>query len=277
MHCGHLQMEDKYIRASMSALSDEAMTTIMTLHSLNHSPSAIAATVTKLYGNDSYIFTSKQIAHIITKRRTELACVGFDSMSSAEQLLHKFDLLAKEDNDLQYVALIHSSEDGYKIKLPHGRPTVSIENIQHDFSIEQIRQGMRVNDNQDVLLAIAWTTNYERKMISKFPELLTFDVTEKTNNQKRGLFMGTGLDGNGQLFPCIHVFMPNSQKSSYGWIYNHAIPALWDTNTIQNIQAIGTDGEFALYSPLQNLSNIEGPWKGTYIYRYVNISHCISL
>jgi len=271
MHCGHLQMEDKYIRASMSALSDEAMTTIMTLHSLNHSPSAIAATVTKLYGNDSYIFTSKQIAHIITKRQTELACVGFDSMSSAEQLLHKFDLLAKEDNDLQYVALIHSSEDGYKIKLPHGRPTVSIENIQHDFSIEQIRQGMRVNDNQDVLLAIAWTTNYERKMISKFPELLTFDVTEKTNNQKRGLFMGTGLDGNGQLFPCIHVFMPNSQKSSYGWIYNHAIPALWDTNTIQNIQAIGTDGEFALYSPLQNLSNIEGPWKGTYIYRYVNI------
>lgn len=54
---------------------------------------------------------------------------------------------------------------------------------------------MRINDNQDVLLAVAWCTEYEKQMVKKFPELITFDVTEKTNNQKRGLFVGTGLDG----------------------------------------------------------------------------------
>lgn len=97
-----------------------------------------------------------------------------------------------------------------------------------------------------------------REKIERFPQLVTFDVTEKTNNQKRGLFIGTGLDGNGQIFPCLHVYMPNSQSSSYWWIYSHAIPILWGIDTIKNIQAIGTDGEFALYSPLQNQVNMGG-------------------
>lgn len=226
--------------------------------------------ITNMFGKNLYVYSACQMSHIITKRKAEEVCEGFGLMSSAEQLLHKFDGMALEDNShLQYVALIHSVEDGYKIKLPHGRPSLFMSNNQQDFSIEQIMHGMRVNQNQEVLLAIAWTTSYETDMLKKFPELVTFDVTEKTNNQKRVLFMGTGLDGNGQLFPCLHVFMPNSQVASYGWIYDNAIPALWDLDIIKNIQAIGTDCESALYSPLQNLINIEGDWKGTCLYRYI--------
>ena len=225
-----------------------------------------------MFGKNLYVYSAFQMSHIITKRKAEEVCEGFGLMSSAEQLLHRFDEMTSEENShLQYVALIHSFQDGYKIKLPHGRPSLSMPNIQQDFSIDQIRHGMRVNQNQDVLLAIAWTTSYERQILKKFPELVTFDVTEKTNNQKRGLFMGTGLDGNGQLFPCLHVFMPNSQAASYGWIYENAIPALWDLDIIRKIQAIGTDGESPLYSPLQNLIDIGGDWKGTSLYRYVKL------
>ena len=265
-HKGHHQVNSLHILPSLSSLNDDAISTIMSLYESNMTPSAIAAIITKRYGQNTKIYSASQMSHVISKKLAENLCENYTSMSSAEQLLHKFDTLALSDASLQYVALIHSVQDGYKIKLPHGRPTIS---QNQDFSIDQIRNAMRVNNNQDVLLAIAWTTSYEVQMLKKFPELITFDVTEKTNNQKRGLFLGTGLDGNGQLYPCLHVFMPNSQIGSYGWIYDTAIPALWDLETIQNIRAIGTDGESALYTPIQNLINIGGTWRGIYLYRYV--------
>lgn len=266
-HRGHIKSNSYDISCSISSLSEEAIKTIMSLHHCQHNPSTIAATITDLYGNNENIYTSKQIAHIIAKKSTELVCENYNDLSSAEQLLYKFDTISKEAAfRLQYVALVHSMDDGYKIRLPHGRPSKVANDIE-DYSINQIRESMRISDSQEVLLAIAWCTEYEISMIQKFPELITFDVTEKTNNQKRGLFVGTGLDGNGQIFPCIHVFMPNSQISSYGWIYNHAIPSIWGKETISNIQAIGTDGEYAMYSPLQNLVNMRGDWGGAHIYR----------
>lgn len=269
-HKGHNKLNTHHILPSLSTLNEDAIDTIMSLHESNISPSIIASIITRRYGKNTHIYSVSQMNHMISKQLAEEVCENYGSMSSAEQLLHKFDRLALADNaeqsHLQYIALIHSVQDGYKIKLPHGRPSMC---LNQDFSIDQIRDAMRVNQNQDVLLAIAWTTSYEVQMIKKIPDLITFDVTEKTNNQKRGLFMGTGLDGNGQLFPCLHVFMPNSQIGSYGWIYDSAIPALWDLEVIKNIKAIGTDGESALYTPIQNLINMGGHWQGTYLYRYV--------
>jgi len=267
MHNGHLKSKSEHISCSINDLDEEAIDMIMGLHECQQSPSTIASAITRLFGHNNNIFTPSQIHYVITRRTTEMACEDYNNLSSAEQLLQKFDNAKHDDvSKLQYIALIHSVEDGYKIKLPHGRPN-KISNFNGDTNIDQIRESLRVNNHQDVLLAVAWTTEYERNMFKKFPELVTFDVTEKTNNQKRGLFMGTGLDGNGQLFPCIHVFMPNSQSSSYGWIYTHALPSLWGTSVIKNIEAIGTDGEHAMFSPLQNLINIGGDWDGVHLFR----------
>jgi hypothetical protein len=266
IHKGHMKDNNDHLHfGSVSCLNEDAMKTITSLHQSGQNPTTIAEAITALYGDNRLVFTRSQVAHIITTRNLELECHDFDSLSSAEQLLHKLQKYAENDN-LHYVAMIHNVEDGYKIRLPHGRPTKAAEGLEQS-SITQIRKSMRIHDNQDVLLAVAWCSEYERQMVKKFPELITFDVTEKTNNQKRGLFVGTGLDGNGQIFPCLHVFMPNSQSSSYGWIYSEAIPLLWGIDTIQNIEAIGTDGEYALYSPLHNLVEMGDCWAGTLIYR----------
>ena len=50
---------------------------------------------------------------------------------------------------------------------------------------------MKINDSQEVLLAFAWVTGDELEFVKKFPEMFMFmfDVTEKTNIEKRGLLI----------------------------------------------------------------------------------------
>lgn len=112
---------------------------------------------------------------------------------------------------------------------------------------------MKINDDQDVLLAISWETQPELHLLSKFPNLIVLDVTEKTNREKRGLFVATGIDGNNKIFPALHSFMPNAKMNSFAWIYDHAIPELWPHHCITKCEAMITDGEHALYAPIENM------------------------
>ena len=66
-----------------------------------------------------------------------------------------------------------------------------------------------------VLPAFAWITPDEEKMVSKFSELTVFDSVEGTNNEKRSLFVGTGIDQNDIIFINSHVFIPNSAAETF--------------------------------------------------------------
>ena len=61
--------------------------------------------------------------------------------------------------------------------------------------IEAIRDSMKVKEHQKVLLAFAWITGRELSFLKRFPEFLAADVTERTNREKRGLFLIVGQDG----------------------------------------------------------------------------------
>ena len=189
--------------------------------------------------------------------------------SPAEKLLEYFDA-SRSDSSMciDYVALIHSNDNTFRLKFPKGRPSKLTE-APNMMNIHEIRKRMRVNNGQDVLLSVAWITPYEKKMVQKFPQLFAFDVTEKTNIEQRGLFVATGIDGNGKIFPAIHCFMPNAQAASFNWIYTTAIPTLWPKENLQSIQSIITDGEDALFSPLENLVKSDPYWKNVRVFRYV--------
>ena len=126
---------------------------------------------------------------------------------------------------------------------------------------------MKVKEGQKVLLSFAWATGAEKELLAKFPEVFFMDVVEKTNKEKRSMFIVTGIDGLGKIFSALHVYMPNAKGEAFHWIYNHAMPILWKEN-IQNVQVILTDGETAMYSPLKNLSHTMSPWNGVKLYRY---------
>ena len=154
------------------------------------------------------------------------------------------------------------------IRLPKGRPSKKFAVSVHEIlTIENIRDELHINNDQQVLLSFAWISGSKRDMLQKFPELVVVDVTEKTNKEKRSMFMATGIDGLGKIFIAFHCYMPNAQASSYNWIYTHVMPTLWGHEIISNIQAVITDGEHALYDPLRNLTLLpDSTWNAS-LYR----------
>ena len=57
--------------------------------------------------------------------------------------------------------------------------------------------------------------------------------------------------------------MPNSQMRSFGWVYQVAIPHLWSEENVRKVSVVITDGEQALYVPVENLACTGGAWKNT--------------
>ncbi len=128
---------------------------------------------------------------------------------------------------------------------------------------------MLISDETEVLLAVAWATSAEIDKVSRFPEFCSVDVTEKTNLEKRGLFQATFLDGCGGTFIGMRAYLPNSQMSAFNWIYEEAMSHLFGDKTIERIQVVMSDGETALYEPIQSLSLSHTAWKGVKVMRCV--------
>ena len=82
-------------------------------------------------------------------------------------------------------------------------------------SVDEVRKSMRVSNGCDILLALAWITGKEISMLDRFPEVLFADVTECTNKERRGMFVCTGQDENGNIFNALHFYMPNGKLQTF--------------------------------------------------------------
>lgn len=265
-HVGHYPQVPDTVRSVLESVDENLMELALHSEELGLSDATIAALL-NLQGSGTERFTRSQIRHLLTRHKADSAINGFGKKSSAEALLSSFDSMIENGYDLHYVAMVHSCDQSFQLKIPKGRPRKIT--LSGDIDIDKIRLSMRINDNQEVLLAFAWITGEELQMVSKFPEMIIFDGTEQTNKEKRSLFVGTGQDGNNKIFLALHSFMPNSQMSAFHWIYEYAIPCLWSLETITNNDVVITDGEDALYGPLENLSNTGTEWSGTLVMRLV--------
>ena len=136
-----------------------------------------------------------------------------------------------------------------------------------DYDIETTRESLQVENKQQVLLAFAWMTGVELNLLKRFPEFLAGDVTERTNREKRGLFLLTGKDGNNRTFIAFHCYLPNSKTDTFDWLYRTAIPHLAGEKVILRNQVFLSDGEDALFSPFVNLTQLDSPWKNSKHYR----------
>ena len=188
-------------------------------------------------------------------------------MSSAEKVIKLMDMLIENGAELDYCILVHSCDHEMTIRGPKGRPKKVMG--ANDFEINTIRESMKCNDNADVLLAIAWISGEERELIRRFPEFISADVTEKTNIEKRPLYLFTGMDGNNHLFPALHCYMPNCSGEIYQWVYEYAFPELVGKEVIEDNEFFITDGETAMYETLQNIKETSSPWSSTSLFRCI--------
>ena len=269
VHKGHVQLMPEDVHTPLNQLDEDALELALQMHELQLDDS-LKAKLINIRSEGSTKFTPAQIRYAIARAQAEKICNDFDhKQSSAEKLLASFDKMKQDNHDIEFVALIHDAKLGkFLLKMPKGRPSKDVQNPDEKMDITKIRESMGINDNQQVLLAFAWVTGDELRMVCKFPELFFMDVTEKTNLEKRGMFIATGMDGFGKIFVGLHCFMPNAQACSFNWIYKHALLELWKKEVVERVQVAVTDGENALYSPLLNESRKESSlWRNLEVYR----------
>ena len=105
--------------------------------------------------------------------------------------------------------------------------------LAKSFDGQTIRRNMRLTDSQSLLLAIAWISDTEHRLVRMFPEVLFMDVTSQTNNEKRGLFLAAGKDSNAQAFTACHIVLPSEQRWVFQWIFSHGLPFLFGPNVLR--------------------------------------------
>ena len=159
--------------------------------------------------------------------------------------------------------------NGLCVTSSHGRPATRCHNsvtdpaIVNSFNATEIRQRLFLKDHQSLLLAVAWTCDWERQQISMFPEVMFMDTTSQTNNEKRALFLVSGKDNNGGSFTAACIFLPSERKWVFQWVFQYCLPTLLGKLAVQRNQACVTDGDQNEYGSLTELSGAGQLWQGT--------------
>jgi len=114
-----------------------------------------------------------------------------------------------------------------------------------------------------MLLAVAWTTDDDVRLMHLFPEVWFMDTTFSTNKEKRPLFKLAGIDSNRQSFTGINIFLPSNRKWVFSWVMIAAIPTLSGKRALQLNNLVVTDNDSQMHSPLTENAFAGGVWAGS--------------
>ncbi len=116
---------------------------------------------------------------------------------------------------------------------------------------KEVREALRVDDSENILLAIPWVTNESVRLFRLFPEVTFFDTQQKTNRERRLCFLGCGKDSENRVFTYFWAFMPSECRWMFDWLYSKAMPILLGIIHVQKTILSLTDGDSNEYNPLE--------------------------
>ena len=127
-HTGHFQTPPQHLRTRLHEIDEKEITLALQMQSLFLDNTTIAQLL-EMRSPDVGSYTNKQIAYLKTKAKSQQIVDNFDprSSSAAERLLNGFQSLIDSGSSVHFVALTHSTEEGYRIKFPKGRRPVHLD------------------------------------------------------------------------------------------------------------------------------------------------------
>jgi MULE transposase domain len=106
-----------------------------------------------------------------------------------------------------------------------------------------IRQSLQLNDNAEILLGVAWTSDEERRRFSMHPEVLAVDVTEQTNKEKRPVVLVASLTPDNETCTLVKGILPSNRKWVFDWLFGTALPELLPERARRRNCILLTDGD----------------------------------
>lgn len=116
---------------------------------------------------------------------------------------------------------------------------------EHDCNkyVNGTRKSFEINEEQDVMLGLAWVNPFESDYLRLYPEVIFVDVIADTNKDNRHLFTATGKASNGKMFTFLRAFLPNQQGWVFRWIFSVVFPNMFHKQVLENVQVIISDGD----------------------------------
>ena len=104
--------------------------------------------------------------------------------------------------------------------------------------VQLLHEQMTCSRTGRILLAVAWCTKQMSMFFQKYPEVCSWDVTNGTNAERRGLMIGCNYTSSFKSNPFIFAFLPNCRRWAFQWISRCAVPMLHSENVTNEIQVI---------------------------------------
>jgi hypothetical protein len=105
---------------------------------------------------------------------------------------------------------------------------------------------LRVDDSENILLAITWVTSKSVRLFRLFLEVTFWDTQQKRNRERWSCFLGGGKDSENHAFTYLWAFMPIECCWVFldWWLYSKAMPTtlLGKTHVQKTILSL-TDGD----------------------------------
>jgi MULE transposase domain len=114
--------------------------------------------------------------------------------------------------------------------------------------IKSLRKSLMVADSQKILLAAAWISDEERRLVSLYPEVLGVDITEQTNKEKHPLLILAGLTGDNKTFTAARALLRSAQRWVFTWFFVTVLPALIPQKAREQNTVMFTDGDELEYN-----------------------------
>jgi hypothetical protein len=118
----------------------------------------------------------------------------------------------------------------------------------------EVREALKVDDSENILLAVAWVSDEEARYFHMFPEVSFADTAQKVNLEKRPCFIICGKDSENRSFSFLTAFIPSECRWVFQWLFSKAMPALLGgKESIDKIVLMMTDGDHNEYGPIEDL------------------------
>ncbi len=136
LHKGHYKIAKECISSPHSSLSDAEIKLALQCDLVGITPEKTATILEGIHGDGSCL-SVKQMEYIKSKAKAQNEVNKFkEGSSSAERLIASFDQLKLDGHGVNYTALIHHYDHGFRIKNSRGRPKKDIEGLgKHVFTI----------------------------------------------------------------------------------------------------------------------------------------------
>ena len=190
--------------------------------------------------------------------------LGVLDKSSVDKMIQYF-----KDKGFHYYCLLHRLEQGLGVNnvgvVTENNHHTGIPSFVHllpereqkevlQFCLEN-RDILELEHYQQLMLAVAWISKEELRLMYLYPEVLFMDVTSDTNKEKRPLFTVTGRTAQGKMFTILRAFMPNEKSWIFNWIFSVVFKNTFEERLIKRVVYVLTDGDPQEYQQLDNAIN----------------------